>query len=231
MALPMAPRLNDWSSRLRVIMLQTTWADGPAIPLPPRFAMPSTTAPSLLAAARDGSSEGWQRMVHLYGPLIYGWCRRVGRQPADAADATQDVLISVSRDLHRFDPQIPGATFRGWLWTITNRRLADQARRHARRMDHPAGSAVDRLLNDAADAVGSDPPTDAHQDRAAVVARAVALLRDQFEPPTWQAFWATVVEGREPAEVADSLGVSRWAIYKSRARVLHRLRQELEGLI
>ncbi len=57
------------------------------------------------------------------------------------------------------------------------------------------------------------------------------MLRDQFEATTWTAFWATVVEGRQPAEVADSLGVTRWAVYKARARVLQRLREELEGLI
>ena len=187
--------------------------------------MTSTTAPSLLAAAREGHSDAWQRMVHLYGPLIYGWCRRFGRQPSDAADATQEVLMSVSRDLHRFDPDVPGATFRGWLWTITRRRLADQARRQAQRAEQPEGS-----LGDIADAGPADPPTDAEDDRAAVLARAVSMMRGSFEDSTWKAFWATVVEGRQPAEVAEWLGVSRWTVYKARARVLHRLRQELEGL-
>ena len=187
--------------------------------------MPSTTAPSLLAAARDGHADAWRRIVHLYGPLIYGWCRRVGRQSADAADATQEVLLSVSRDLPRFDPTVAGASFRGWLWTITRRRLADQARRHARRPEQPEGS-----LADVPQTIPSDPPTGEADDRAAVLARAVALMRDQFEPSTWDAFWATVVDGRDPAEVAETLSISRWTVYKARARVLQRLRQQLEGL-
>lgn len=190
--------------------------------------MPSTTAPSLLAAARDGHADAWQRMVHVYGPLIYGWCRRVGRQPADAADATQDVLMSVSRDLHRFDPTVAGATFRGWLWMITRRRLADQARRHARRVEQADGSLAD-VADGGADP--HDPPTGAAEDRSAVASRALAMLRDHFEDSTWQAFWATVAEGRQPAEVAETLGISRWAVYKARARVLQRLREELDGLI
>ena len=191
--------------------------------------MTSTTATSLLAAALDGHSHAWQRLVQLYGPLIYGWCRRLGRQPADAADATQDVLMSVARDLARFDPDGPGATFRGWLWTITRRRLADQARRVARQLEQPDGS-LSKLAAEVLPDVG-DPPTDAADDRAAVASRAAAMLRDQFEPTTWNAFWATVVEKRQPAEVAESLGVTRWAVYKARARVLQRLREELEGLI
>ncbi len=164
-------------------------------------------------------------MVQIYGPLIYSWCRRLGRQPADAADATQDVLLSVSRDLQRFDPTVAGATFRGWLWTITRRRLADQARHHAR-----AAQQADGSLADVAQPLDTDPPTDAASDRAAVLGRAVALLRDQFEPATWKAFWATVAEGRDPAEVAEDLGVTRWAVYKARARVLQRLREQMEGL-
>ena len=76
----------------------------------------------------------------------------------------------------------------------------------------------------------TDPPTDAASDRAAVLGRAVALLREQFEPSTWKAFWATVAEGRDPAAVAEELGVTRWAVYKARARVLQRLREQMEGL-
>lgn len=191
--------------------------------LPP---MPSTTAPSLLAAARQGQPDAWQRLVHLYGPLIYSWCRRAGRQGADAADATQDVLMCVSRDLPRFDPALPGATFRGWLWTITRRRLIDQTRRLRRQVETVEGS-----LSDVADDAGGDPPTDAGDDRAAVLARAAALLRDRFDPSTWEAFWATVVDGRDPGEAAEALGLSRWAVYKARARVLQRLREQLDGLL
>lgn len=187
--------------------------------------MASTTASSLLAAAQEGDSAAWRRIVHLYGPLVYGWCRKLGRQPADAADATQDVLMSLSRDLARFDPTGPGATFRGWLWTITRRRLADQARRYAARDEAMNGS-----LAYVPAAEPAEPPTDARSDRAAVLRRAIALLRDQFEETTWQAFYATVAEGRQPAEVAESLGVTRWAVYKARARVLQRLREETEGL-
>ncbi len=185
----------------------------------------NSTAVSLLVAACDGQTDAWRRLVQIYGPLVYGWCRHLGRQPADASDATQEVLLSVSRDLPRFDPAVAGATFRGWLWTITRRRLADQARRQARCIQQTDGS-----LAGVAQPVDAEPPTDAVSDRVAVLSRAVALLRDQFEPVTWQAFWATVAEGRDPAAVAADLGVSRWAVYKARARVLQRLREQLEGL-
>jgi RNA polymerase sigma-70 factor (ECF subfamily) len=43
-------------------------------------------------------------------------------------------------------------------------------------------------------------------------------------------FWETTIETRDPADVAEEMGVSRWAVYKARARVLHRLQLEMKGL-
>lgn len=190
----------------------------------PTIAEPSTK-PSLLSDARQGRPEAWHRFVHLYGPLIYRWVRMSGLQSTDAADVTQDVLMSVSKDLATFDPSRPDAKFRGWLWTITRRRIAD----------HHRGRPDDELLGSADQSIAAasmdEPPTDADTDRATLLRRAVAIYRDRFDAKTWQAFWATVVDGRSPDEVAETLGVTRWAVYKSRARILQRLRSELAGLL
>ena len=57
--------------------------------------------------------------------------------------------------------------------------------------------------------------------------RAVSLIRDEFEPRTWQAFWLTAVEGRTPTEVSAELGMSPGAVRVAKSRVLQRLREEL----
>lgn len=185
-----------------------------------------STSQSLLSAACRGHGDAWNRLVHLYGPLVYRWIRRAGLQSSDAADVTQDVLLTVSKDLPRFDPEFPGAKFRGWLWVITRRRIADAARK--RPDESVMGSAVGDLIQWEK---STGPPTDAATDSNTILRRAVAVYRDRYDPKTWQAFWATVVEGRQPDEVADTLGVSRWTVYKARARILQRLREELSGLV
>lgn len=187
----------------------------------PRTVEPSTS-PSLLGAAQSGDPDAWRRFVHLYGPLVYRWVRRSGMQSSDAADVTQDVLMSVSKDLAGFDPARQGSKFRGWLWTITRRRIVDNLRR--RPNEQPAGSQID-------DVAAANPPTDVSTDHQTVLLRAVAIYRDRFDAKTWQAFWATVVEGRHPDEVAETLGMNRWSVYKARARILQRLRSELAGLL
>lgn len=185
-----------------------------------------STPYSLLLAARDGQPEAWSQFVHLYGPLVYRWIRRAGLQSSDAADVTQDVLMSVSKDLGRFDPDRADVRFRAWLWTITRRRIADACRGRGR--EQAMGSAIDDLAHWSH---ASDPPTDPQVDSKTLLRRALAMYRDRFDGKTWQAFWATVIEGREPTEVAETLGVSRWTVYKARARILQRLRTELAGLL
>jgi hypothetical protein len=69
-----------------------------------------------------------------------------------------------------------------------------------------------------------------NHERQQVILRAIETIRGSFERTTWQAFWRTSVDGVDPQAVADELGMSRWAVYKCRSRVLHRLRTELLGL-
>jgi len=61
--------------------------------------------------------------------------------------------------------------------------------------------------------------------------QAIEMIRGEFEPTTWEAFWMVTVDGRKPADVAAALGVSRNAVYLARSRVLHRLREEFHELI
>jgi RNA polymerase sigma-70 factor (ECF subfamily) len=56
-------------------------------------------------------------------------------------------------------------------------------------------------------------------------------MQADFQPTTWKACWEHVVAGRPAAEVAAELGITVNAVHLARARVLRRLRQELEGLI
>lgn len=181
----------------------------------------------------------WQRMVQLYGPLVYRWARRKGLYPQDAADTTQETLAAAFTQLLRYDADRPSSTFRGWLWTITRNKIADLARRNHGHTNARGGStnmaAIDQLSE--MKPISEEPSNDSCQvasdetnDHRRVVMRAIALLRSQYESQTWQAFWRTVVDGCSPEDVAEELGVSRWAVYKARSRILSKLREELNGL-
>ncbi|QEL20577.1 hypothetical protein [Limnoglobus roseus] len=71
---------------------------------------------------------------------------------------------------------------------------------------------------------------DAAEYRRYLVGRAVRFMRGEFQPATWQAFVEMVSEDRPAAAVAADLGLSVAAVYAAKARVLRRVRQELDGL-
>ncbi len=190
----------------------------------------NSTSTSLLSRARAADPEAWRRLAALYGPVVYRWARQAGMQPDDAADVMQDVFQAVSQNIVRFDRQAGQGGFRGWLWTITRNKIRDHYRRLKGRAQAAGGTAALEQIHQ----LPERPPELSSQDgvveRSSVRRRALELVRGDFEANTWQAFWRTTVESETPAEVAKDLGVSVWTVYKARARVLARLREELDGL-
>ena len=50
--------------------------------------------------------------------------------PADAIpDVAQEVFLAAFRGVNRFDPDIPDATFRGWLWKVARSRIVEYYRK------------------------------------------------------------------------------------------------------
>src|SRR4051812_13633655 len=83
------------------------------------------TSRSLLALAKERDGPAWTRLVELYTPLVYFWCRRGPVQEQDIPDVVQDVFRSVVTGLASFRKQREGDTFRGWLRTITRSKISD----------------------------------------------------------------------------------------------------------
>ena len=186
-----------------------------------------STSASLIERVRCNDQAAWRRMVRLYGPLVYYWCRQCELQPADLSDIFQEVFRSVSVSISDFRHGGSGQTFRGWLRTVTRNKLNDHFR-HNRRVPQAAGGSTANLrwqqfVED--DSNGGFIPMD--DERRILVHRAMSLLKTDFEERTWKAFWRTAVDGVPSAQVAEELGMTPAAVRKSKSRVLQRLREEL----
>ena len=159
----------------------------------------------------------------IYGPLVVRWGRRCGLQESDAFDVGQEVLIGVSQSLVRFEhrgDRAPGS-FRAWLWSITKHKVADLHRRHCGKESGGGGTeALQTIL-----ALPDESP-ETSEDIADLHLRALEELRLSFGETTWTAFWRVAVEGDQAKDVAEDLGVSVWAIYKAKTRILAKLKQE-----
>jgi RNA polymerase sigma-70 factor (ECF subfamily) len=191
--------------------------------------IPPTRA-SLLVRLRDArDAEAWRQFAGLYGPLIYRFGRRHHLQDADAADLTQDVLQSVSTAVGRLEYDPGRGSFRGWLFTLVHRRLADLLARQQRQGRASGDSEVHSLLQNLP-AEEEDHWNREYERR--LFAWAAGKARREFALSTWRAFWQTAVRGQGAQEVGKALGMSVGAVYVARSRVQARLRQliaELRG--
>lgn len=183
------------------------------------------TSASLLERLRRPDEAAWSRFVDLYTPLLYFWACRMGLQQADAADLVQDIFTILVQKLPEFTYD-KSKSFRSWLHTITMNRWRDKMRRKAATL-HDAGSVglEDVVVPDDAEAIWEK------EYRDHLVARAAEVMKAEFQPVTWQAFWSLTVEGKSGAEVAAALGMRVNSVYAAKSRVSRRLRQELEGML
>jgi RNA polymerase sigma-70 factor, ECF subfamily len=191
-------------------------------------AEPSSISSTLLDQIRARRPEAWQRLVDLYGPVVYRWCRQLGVGRADAADVVQDVFAAVAAGTDRFRRERPEHSFGAWLRTVTRSKVCDHFRRRRGLLDAEGGTnAQQQFLNLPEPAEESLSLSISLKPDSRFVHRALEVVRAEFEPNTWDAFWRIAVDGQSPAEAAAAMNLSLAAVYQAKSRVLRRLRREL----
>ena len=93
----------------------------PALPRPERVEIDG-----LLKAVARGDDAAFARLYDLLSPRVFGLARRVLRDPAQAEEMAQEVLVEVWRSANRFDPERGSGL--SWVLTIAHRRTVDRVR-------------------------------------------------------------------------------------------------------
>jgi RNA polymerase sigma-70 factor (ECF subfamily) len=176
---------------------------------------------ALVRAVQRGEKGAMDALIRASYADVYALCRRLLGDPADAADATQEVYLRVVRSVMAFRGE---SAFGTWLHRVTVNVCMTALRRRGdvRARGQSAGPvhfAPDALLSE-----DTGPESRAETaDLTARTARALAELPDEAR----EVVVLRDLQGLSTKETAELLGVSEGAV-KVR---LHRAHTRLRGLV
>lgn len=180
---------------------------------------------ALIRRAQQGQLDAFNEIILLHQDSLYAVAYRILGDPATAADATQEALISAYR---RFDT-FQGGSLRAWLIRIVTNVCYDDLRRQKRRPttgidDLPGGDTDDGAP------LPANQPTPEHVMLETELHQAIqdcirALGRDQ------QAVLILCdVQGMSYQEVADSVNANLGTVKSRLSRARVAVRQCLQGV-
>jgi RNA polymerase sigma factor (sigma-70 family) len=187
------------------------------------------TRPTLLLRIRDAADrEAWAQFAAAYAPLIYGYARKRGLQDHDAADLTQEVLARVAGAARGLDYDPARGSFRGWLFTMVQRKLLNFLGARDRYAVGSGDTGVLECLNQ--QPAPADPDGWDQEYEQQLFAWACAKVRPKVEAHTWDAFWRTAVNGEDTKAVAAGLGMTVAGVRLAKSRVMAQIRRRIAEL-
>ncbi len=185
------------------------------------------------AAGTDDSDVSWANLSDKCGRWVTEAAHGQNLPPDKSLeDLTQEVMLQVFRDIGDFQVE-PGASFSGWVRTITQRKLSDYWRR-ARAQKRGGGKT--KHLGDLDETGGREAFADDKVERQSMILRykelreglerALAELSDRHK----RVLELRLFQGKSYAEIMPLLGYDKEVTVRSlHMRALQRLQELLGG--
>ena len=125
--------------------------------------------PSLMRRAQDGDQQAYRLLLRALVPVLRARVRRRIFDDVLAEDVVQDVLITIHRLRHTYDPEMP---LLPWVSAIISARSVDTLRRQGRSRNREVGD--DEALGGSADIPASATFANLHAQRD--LARMLSIL-------------------------------------------------------
>lgn len=171
---------------------------------------------TLAAAAALGERAAFETIVHRYGPMLYGYVRRMVTDSAAVDDVVQETFVAAWRQIDRYRGE---ASLKTWLFRICDRKIIDSRRvRYAEPID-------DRLIDPIDPGADSDPAVVvSNTEFLAALERALAEL-----PVRQRASWVLrEIDGLTFPDIGVTLKMSSGAARGHHHRAQATLRQRMQ---
>jgi RNA polymerase sigma-70 factor (ECF subfamily) len=109
----------------------------------------------LMHLAQQGDKRAYATLFQDITPLLKGFIARRLSAKSDVDDIVQDILLSIHRASHTYDPN---RSFKIWMFTIARHRLSDHLRQLYRKGSSPEINIDDIAHKISADNVTEFPP-------------------------------------------------------------------------
>lgn len=174
---------------------------------------------TLMIAAQDGDKAAYGRLLRECTPLIRRVVRH-GLRSDQIDDVVQEVLLTVHRARHTYDP---ARSFSAWIIVIAQRRAIDFLRRSGRseRREIYAPIEYERFAEEPV-----DPNRDLSRDQDS---GALRTALDSLPPGQRQAIEALALRQLSLEEAAGETGRSKGALKVNMHRALKSLRERFGG--
>lgn len=167
----------------------------------------------LAARAQTGDADAYRKLLSEMVPVIRRTIIRSLPNPQYADDIVQEVLISIHKALHTYDPKRP---FMPWVQSIINFRRTDFLRQHYAQHDNTKVSLDD-----------PDTPdyliTHGHDGTIKDIEEAFDSLPDRQK----KVVELMKIKGYSAEEVSEKTGMSVSAVKVSAHRALQKIRERL----
>ena len=182
---------------------------------------PGRTDPLLLRHLANWSDyQNWSRFIEQYEPFVYQRCRRYGLDDSLTLDLCQLVWVELAQRIENFEYD-PSRSFRAWLARLCHFRALDLIRK--RQLDATLS------LPQGFDPIYIDPIDDATHDLSLDLLEEAEqfqnLVKQRVDARTWRIFWDIVVMGNKVEDVASREGLTYYATFAAKKRILKMFRE------
>jgi RNA polymerase sigma-70 factor (ECF subfamily) len=199
-----------------------------------RDAAPIATRASLLSRVKNWNDhESWRCFFDIYWKLIHGQAIKAGLTDVEAQEVVQETIIAIAHRIKTFKYDRQNGSFKGWLYRLTQWRIADQLRKRQHGVPVEYASFETEFDQSILTSELVSPDGQAAWDaewQTMMVNAAMENLRKKIRPKHFQIFHCLVQQRKPVRQVANVLKTNVGYVSLVKFRVMSQLRKEIARL-